>query len=336
MAPDLDGPHDDGELDGLIRRADLDDLVRHVDSTCAARDWDHLVRVRDRARAAVDTGRQLWPIATLANHRLALWAPAHVAVRALDDTARTFMPGPVSEILAVHHAWEDISPHLPGGHDRSLVAHERALRGDSIGAHEASVLDMPFVPQPWEPAYVPAGYGDDGVDAPAPLLPRPHGTVPRSPHRPVVLDDDDTVTAFRSLVEPWTSQSNGTAQCAVVEGGTSEALSLVDGAVRFATVTPAEALSVLAWAGASGGAHGRRRGLATGRSNAWWFLASFAGITGARPFTPDELGAVVSSLRCAVFAGADETAADPDWSVRLVIEDPHEGVACLLAADDFA
>lgn len=335
MAPDLGGRHDDGGLDGLIRRADLDDLVRHVDATCAARAWDHLVRVRDGARAAVETGRQLWPIATLANHRLALWAPAGFAVRALDDTARTFMPGPVSEILAVHHTWEDLAPHLPPGHDRSLVAHERALRGDRIPDAEKSVLDMPFVLQPWEPAYVPAGYGDDGVDAPAPSLPRPHGTVHRSAHGPVVLDDDDTDTAFRLLMEPWTSQSNGTARCAVVEGGTTEALSLVDDTVRVAIVTPAEALSLLAWAGASGGAHGRRRGLATGRSNAWWFLASFAGITGARPFTPDELGAVVSSLRCAVFAGAED-APDADWSVRLVLEDPHEGVTCLLVADDFA
>ena len=335
MAPDLGGPLDDGELDGLIRRADLDDLVRHVDATCAARDWDHLVRVRDGARAAVDTGRQLWPIATLANHRLALWAPARAAVRALDDTARTFMPGPVSEILAVHHTWDDLAPHLPPGHDRSLVAHERALRGDRIPDGETSVLDMPFALQPWEPSYAPAGYGDDGVDSPSPLLPRPHGAAPRPAAELGILDDDETVTAFRMLVEPWTSQSNGAAQCAVVEGGIEEALALAGDGIPFAPVTPADALSVLAWAGASGGAHGRRRGLATGRSNAWWFLASFAGLAGARSTAPAELGAVVATLRCAVFAGADDSGAGAEWSLRLALEDPHEGVACLLVAEDF-
>ena len=91
------------ELDALVSRADLDGLVRHVDATCAAREWDHLVRVRDRSRAAVDTGRQLWPIATLANYRLALWAPAELAVRALDDTARTCMP---AKVARNHHALE--------------------------------------------------------------------------------------------------------------------------------------------------------------------------------------------------------------------------------------
>ena len=334
MAADLGGPHDDGELDGLIRRADLDDLVRHVDATCAARDWDHLVRVRDRARAAVDTGRQLWPIATLANHRLALWAPARSAVRALDDTARTFMPGPVSEILAVHHTWDDLAPHLPPGHDRSLVAHERALRGDRITDGEMSVLDMPFALQPWEPAYVPANYRDDGVDSPAPLMPRPRVSAAAPATSPQILGDDDTVSAFRMLVEPWTSQSNGTAQCAVVEGGIEDALALAGDKLTLSPVTPADALSLLAWAGASGGAHGRRRGLATGRSNAWWFLATFAGLVDRQSFTHDELGAVVSSLRCAVFAGTDD-ATGGEWSLRLALEDPHEGVACLLAADDF-
>ena len=69
------------ELESLIRRADLDELVRFVDSTCHARDWELLVRIRNEARSAVSTGRQLWPIATFANYRLALWSPAEYAVR---------------------------------------------------------------------------------------------------------------------------------------------------------------------------------------------------------------------------------------------------------------
>ena len=99
-------------LEQLVQRADLDGLVRHVDNTVADRDWDHLVRIRNASRSAVDTGRQLWPIATLANVRLALWAPAEYAVQSLDDHVRTFMPGPVSEILAVHHTWDELAPLL--------------------------------------------------------------------------------------------------------------------------------------------------------------------------------------------------------------------------------
>ena len=41
-------------------------------------------------------------------------------------------------------------------------------------------------------------------------------TVVAIPGEPV--DDPETVTAFRVLMEPWTSQSNGSARCTVAEG----------------------------------------------------------------------------------------------------------------------
>ena len=44
-------------------------------------DWDGLVRLRDRCRAAVERGFQLWPAASLAEYRLALRAPAAVGGR---------------------------------------------------------------------------------------------------------------------------------------------------------------------------------------------------------------------------------------------------------------
>ena len=321
------------ELDALVSRADLDGLVRHVDAACAAREWDHLVRVRDRSRAAVDTGRQLWPIATLANYRLALWAPAELAVRALDDTARTFMPGPVSEIIAVHHRWEDLEQFLAPGHDRSLVAHERALRGDVIGADEHSALDIPMEVQPWEPRYEPASYSDDGVDAPMPDTPRTGEPVRTAPG--ASIEDPETVTAFRSLTEPWTAQSNGSARCTVSEGGIGEALGAHGlRSARIARIDVRQALDLLAWAGASGGAHGKRRGLATGRSNAWWFLATFAGMQEDWPCDPDELGVVLGGMTFAVWDDDDTT--DDGWNVRLVIEDTDEGIACIVSARDHA
>lgn len=319
------------ELDQLIRRADLDELVRHVDATCSARDWDHLVDIRDAARSAVSTGRQLWPIATLANYRLALWAPAEQAVRALDDTARTFMPGPVSEIIAVYHRWEDLDEHLADGHDRSLVAHERAIRGDTISEHETSVLDLPFDLQSWEPQYELASYNDDGVDFPAPDLPAPD-----EPLRVEIsesIDDADTVTAFRRLVEAWTSQSNGSAHIAVVEGGLEQALGALSIThPRIARITAQEALAQLAWAGASGGAHGKRKGVATGRSDAWWFLATFTGLADDWPCDAEELGEVMESLDYFVFS--HDEAPITGWNLSLAIVDPDEGLAVAFHAHD--
>ncbi len=319
------------ELDQLIRRADLDELVRHVDATCSARDWDHLVDIRDAARSAVSTGRQLWPIATLANYRLALWAPAEQAVRALDDTARTFMPGPVSEIIAVYHRWEDLDEHLADGHDRSLVAHERAIRGDIISEHETSVLELPFELQSWEPHYELASYNDDGVDFPAPDLPAPNEHI--SVEISESIDDADTVTAFRRLVEAWTSQSNGSALIAVAEGGLEQALGALNiSHPRIARITAQEALAQLAWAGASGGAHGKRKGVATGRSDAWWFLATFTGLAEDWPCDAEELGEVLESLDYFVFTHDEAPMAG--WNIALVIVDPDEGLAVALHATD--
>lgn len=317
-------------LDELIHRADLDALVRHVDDTCASRDWDHLVRVRNAARSAVETGRQLWPIATLANYRLALWAPDELAVRALDDTARTFMPGPVSEILAVHHTWHGLEPFLAPGHDRSLFAHERSLRGDDIPHCEPSLIDIPFALQPWEPRYATVSYDDDGVVEDAPALPRP--TAHALPGEGDVIDDPETSTAFRILVEPWTSQSGGTARCATVEGGEQEALHALG--VHGTTVGRIDArtgLELLAWAGSTGAAHGKRRGLATGRSNAWWFLSVFAGLDEDWPCDADELGEVVTGMEWWQWAPATGATG---WNLNLVIVDVDEGLACALLAHD--
>ena len=55
-------------------------------------------------------------------------------------------------------------------------------------------------------------------------------------------------------------------------------------------MTLAEALAWLAWAGASGGAHGRRRGAALGRFGALWVLAAVLDLTDEWPVPLDVLG----------------------------------------------
>lgn len=320
-------------LDELIQRADLDGLVRYVDDACSARDWHHVLRIRNEARAAVKTGRQLWPIATLANYRLALWAPAELAVRALDDTARTFMPGPVSEILAVHHTWDQLHPFLDAGHDRSLVAYERALRGDVIPPHEDHALEIPFDVADWEPSYAVAGYNDDGVvDDMPPLDTKWHSCSTRDAD-PL---DDDTVHAFTRMMEPWTAHSNGQARAVVVEGELEDALGALQlTSIDFSELTPHAAMQWLTWAASSGGAHGKRRGVASGRSEALWLLATFTGLNDTWPRSLDELGDVVTNqLEFFAFTAANHSARE--WWLQLAIVDPHEGLTAAFIARDHA
>ncbi len=131
------GEHDelDDELDGLIHRADLDGLVRMIDDRTTAHEWAGLLRVRDRCRRAVDTGRQLWPAATLAEHRLALLAPPEFVAVVLDESdgvSGRFTIGPLTEVAAQHHGWNELVGHLDRGPRAAFVAHERSIRGERI------------------------------------------------------------------------------------------------------------------------------------------------------------------------------------------------------------
>ena len=89
-------PVEDDDLDALVDRADLDGLVRLIDARCASRDWDGLMRVRSRCRAATKTGRQVWPAATLAEYRIALLAPAESACSVLGEDGGRFTIGPLT------------------------------------------------------------------------------------------------------------------------------------------------------------------------------------------------------------------------------------------------
>jgi hypothetical protein len=327
-------PEADDELDELITRADLDALVRLVDQRTAAGDWAGLARARHRARWAVGTGRQLWPVATLAEYRLALRAPAAWAASVLTEGSGRFTPGPLPEVAASTHGWAELAPHLPDGMRSpiaALVAHERVVRGEDLrdcGVRE-DVFELPFALQGWEPAYPLAAYTDDGLEAPSPPVPP---TVPVDPPRPAdiaAIEDPDSHRALRDLVAPWTVESNGRCDVAVVDGGAPGAIAALGVSfARTAALEPAEAMAWLAWAGASGGAHGRRRGAAAGRAAAWWVVATLGDVA------PGDAGATAVTLARLRWWWWDAAEPPSGWELRLAVEDPAEGIAWAVAASD--
>lgn len=335
--------HTDDLLDGLIHRADLDGLVRLVDDRCATRDWAGLRRLRDRSRAAVETGRQLWPAATLAEYRLALLAPPDWAAGVIDDHSGRFTIGPLTEVIAQGHSFADLSPHLPPGPAAAFIAHERVLRGehiaDTLTEHLPDVLELPFALTSFEPDYLVPEYTDNGVTDTAPAPVAPDRLVPVDAVAGRLLDDDDTEEcrrALRDLVEPWTTRSNGRAEVVGTEGGPAEALHALG--LRHASITEipsADALARLAWAGASGGVHARRRGGALGRFSAWWTVIALTGIehdpTTRLADLADEMASALDDWRWWLFDSGEVTWG---WSLQMIAADPDEGIAFALSAHD--
>jgi hypothetical protein len=328
------------DLDALIHRADLDSLVRLVDTLCRDADWQALLEVRNRSRAAVTTGRQLWPAATLAEYRLALWAPPEWATKVLDEDSGRFTIGPLTEVVAQRHQFRDLRAALPDGPRVGFIAHECALRGQRIPADLANPLEVPFELQSWEPSYCLSEYSDDGIAAPAPPLPESAQFVEMSVETSVemreasadIIDDPEVTLAVRQLIEPWTASSNGHAEIVAVEGtATGAVTSLGVTAGRLARIAPSAALAWLAWAGASGGAHGRRRGAAIGRFGAWWTVAALADLGEHWPLEPDELGDAVAALEWYWWDVGEPRAG---WELQLAVADPAEGYAWAISAHD--
>jgi hypothetical protein len=335
----MDDPRSDSVLDELIHRADLDGLVRLVDGCSSSGDWERLRRLRDRARHAVGTGRQLWPAATLAEYRLALLAPPEWAAGVLDEGSGRFTIGPLTEVIAQHHTWTEVAPFLDAGPRAAFVAHERVLRGEAIDAASVAslpnALDLPYELAPWEPAYALAEYHDRGAEFPAPPIPRAVVEIDIDAGRSDARFDDDAVDlAVRQLVEPWTVSSDGRAEVVAVDGDVAGALQALGlPAVRTVELALGDAIAWLAWAGASGGAHGRRRGAAAGRFGALWLLAALGDALDDWPLSVAELGSMAGELRWWWWDAHEPVTG---WQLQLAVADPAEGVAWAISARDAA
>jgi hypothetical protein len=328
----------------LIERSDLDELTRYVERVVDQSDWEELVWTRDDCRAAAARGKQLWPITAYVNYVLALMAPGNFAAEAVEDAAgpgaaaARFGFGPLTEVAASTHRWREIGPHLAAGPTASLFAHECVVRGEDLSERtdvDGSILDTPLALAPFEPDYEPANYSLEKAEFPSPPMPV------RAAWNEVSLqgaefgaDDgaEEGRAALLEIVQHWSQESNGRIDASGVEGDVRGALrSLGLSRVRLAEVSATDAFAHMAWAAASGGAHGRRRGVATGRFGAWWTAAALVDLLHDWPLTADELGEAVQEMNWYLW---DEGADPIGWSLRLAVEDPEANLAWALIASD--
>ncbi|HEX7094378.1 MAG TPA: hypothetical protein VF183_00745, partial [Acidimicrobiales bacterium] len=261
--------------------------------------------------------------------------PGPYAAGALLRGDGRFALGPLPEVAASTHTWEEVAPHLPPGPELELFAHERVVRGDDLRAHglRATVLELPFACEPWEPAYPTATYGPYELDPGAVDLPE---LVPVQLPRPGTRrDDPDVERALRELTRTWQRDSNGRSDAVAVAGDAFVAIATLGPRRARAREVPAStALALMAWCAASGGAHGRRRGMAAGRFDAWWAAAALARHELPSPGEPASgLGTAIDSLRWWVW---DAYEPPGGWRLQLAVHDPVDNLAWAVAATDTA
>ena len=316
----------------LIEAGDLNGLLRAVDGLCAARAWDELLDLADACDDALERGKQLWPISAHVDYRIALEAPGEYAASVLTPEIGRFAHGPLTEVAASAHSWAELSPHLADPVTASYVAQERVLRGEVLADDERAhpeLVDLPLALQEWEPPYALATFRSNLVEVQEPWEPRA-AWADADPVAGPVIDDPELVDGLLELVAPWTGESNGAARAAVTEGDAAAAIGAVAyGPVRIAPAGADEALRQMAWAAASGGAHGRRRGAALGRFAAWYTAALLSDLPWPSPAT--EVGAGAARLRWSLW---DEEGPEEGWVLRIAVEDAAGGWAAALSATD--
>jgi hypothetical protein len=316
-----------------VEGGDLDELLRIIDAFSETRDWDGLVEVRDRSRRALERGRQLWPAASHAEYRLALDAPARYAASVLIEGTGRFALGPLPEVAASTHTWLELAPHVTPGPVAALAAHERVVRGEAIDAStvvHAEVLAVPLHLARFEPEYAVATYRDASAEFPAPDASRGRPlTLPASAR---TVDPGDVEPLLRDVVRGWTTGSEGKARVVAVEGDVAHAIAALGAhEARGAWLDPREGLALLAWAGASGGRHGRRRGAAAGRDAAWAAAAALAGFAADDPPDEDAFGHALGELQWLAWNAPDVTTG---WVLRLAVADPIDVIAWAIDAYD--
>ena len=317
----------------LVEASDLEGLLEAIDRFASNGEWDQIATLRDRCNEAVERGKQLWGVAQFAEYRLALEAPAAHAGRVVREGAGRYALGPLWEVAASTHTWSDLEPHLTDVRMRAFAAHERAIRGDVVpsDAVDPHVVDVPLELASWEPAYPVANYRADRAAFPESDLPEMAWVDLDEPGSP--SDDDGGAEGLLDLVRVWIEDSSGRGEARSIHGTAEEAIrALGPRRVRMVDVELADAMALMTWVGASGGAEGKRRGTPTGRAGAWWALASVLGLEVEWPVDPVELGAEGGGLRWVIWDPGDRVGG---WNFHLAVEDPIDGLAWAVSAVDW-
>lgn len=310
-----------------IEASDTDELIRVVDGHCESKAWEELIALRHRCSEAVTRGKQVWGVEEHIRYRLALEAPPEYAGPVVSEGALRFGLGPLAEVAASTKTWDEMAPHLEIGPERATFAAERVVRGDS-GVGE--LPDLPGALMPWEKGYPLAIYKADKVESPSPDPPLVREA--DLPTEFIRLSDAQSEGALGDLVAPWLEESNGRYDTATVEGDAPAAIRALGlTSVRLGEIDVADAFNWMVWAGASGGAHGQRRGTAAGRFGAWWVVATLCDLDW--PPDPEVVSTVVERLRWFWF---DDGSPGTGWQLRLAIEDPDAGLAWAISAGDSA
>lgn len=322
-------------LDELIEVGDVDELTRHIDRLCGAADWAGVLEVRDRCRAALERGKQLWGVAAHAEYRLALEAPGSFAAEMLVPGTGRFALGPLSEVAASTHEWNELAPHLSANPVAGFTAHECVIRGEDLtndARAELAVLELPLVLQSWESQYLLAEYKADEASFPSPPLPKLE-TV-ELPAAAITADEPEATRALHELAAAWTTESNGRAESIAVSGTAPDAIAALGlRSARMARIDLSTAVALMAWAAANGGAHGRRRGMALGRFAAWWATAAVAGVLDDWPVSGSLIEEVGNELEWWAWSTREE---ETGWNLRLAISDPMNTLAFAVTATDIA
>jgi hypothetical protein len=313
-----------------VEGSDTDELLRIVDGHCSAMAWEQLLELRRLLAEALTRGKQLWGVDEHIRYRLALEAPAELAAAAVVEGPARFSLGPLTEVVATTHTFAELSAFLEPGPVRTWVAQERVLRREEIDPLQIGdgSIELPLALEPWETAYSEVRYKKDRVESEPPTLPRlsPLELPPQAEE----VDDPGGTTALNALVATWVEESNGRAITVCAAGGVSDAVRLL-GVRRalFAPIDLATAAGLMAWAAASGGAHGRRKGGAAGRQATWWALAELTGSDW--PPVPQHLREAAAALESWVWS---DLSAGSGWNLSLALHSPSEGLTWAIAATD--
>lgn len=319
----------------LVEANDPDALLRAVDGLVSSRDWETLHHLQMLCREAVERGKQLWSVADHIDYRLALEAPPEWAGPVVTESASRFLLGPLPEVAAMAHTWEEMEPYIPAGPARAVFAHERVVRGEDLRnapGVDPAAAEVPLVLETWEPDYPVAEYRSGRADFPTPAIPALEVVELPGPARRI--EDRPGVEALGALTAAWTESSNGRIDVVAVQGDAAGAIAALG--LRRAGLTELtlpEAMATMAWTAASGGAYGRRRGAAAGRFAAWWTVAALTDLLEDWPLSGLDLSEAGRELKWYAFSDLFPTTG---WSFHMAVEDPMHGLAWAISAGDAA